>query len=160
YPVQYEGLEQSPNIIYCGAAPNQQIIPAVRYCYGFLGKRRYFLVGSDYVFPHTANAIIHDILHSLAAKSVGEQHHPLGSKDFKYIVKKIRETSPDMILNTINGNSNNSFFRCPRKAGITPVQSPTLSFSIAEQELRTLDLEGMVGDYAAWTYFQSVERPQ
>jgi urea transport system substrate-binding protein len=160
YPVQYEGLEQSPNIVYCGAAPNQQIVPAVQYCFGFLGKRRFFLVGSDYVFPRTANAIIREELKVLGAQLVGEEYLPLGCEDVAAIVKKIVEAKPDVILSTINGNSNNSFFRALRRAGVTPATIPTLSFSIAEQELRTLDLQDMIGDYAAWNYFQSVDRPQ
>src|SRR5438045_7778111 len=31
YPVQYEGNESSKNVIYSGAAPNQQILPAVKW---------------------------------------------------------------------------------------------------------------------------------
>jgi urea transport system substrate-binding protein len=160
YPVQYEGLEESPNIVYCGAAPNQQIIPAVQYCFAFLGKRRFFLVGSDYVFPRTANAIIGDELKRLGGQVVGEEYLVLGGGDAKPVVKKILESKPDVILSTINGNSNNWFFRCLRQAGITPKAIPTLSFSVAEQELRTLDLSNMVGDYAAWNYFQSLDKPK
>jgi urea transport system substrate-binding protein len=160
YPVQYEGLEESPNIIYCGAAPNQQIIPAVQYCFAFLGKRRFFLVGSDYVFPRTANAIIRDELKRLGGRVVGERYLALGSGDVQPVVKKIVDSKPDVIMSTINGNSNNWFFRCLRQAGITPKTIPTLSFSVAEQELRTLDLKNMVGDYAAWNYFQSLDKPK
>jgi urea transport system substrate-binding protein len=160
YPVQYEGLEQSPNIVYCGAAPNQQIIPAVKYCYGFLGKRRFFLVGSDYVFPRTANAIIREELKTMGALVVGEEYLLLGSSDVRQAISKIVGCKPDMILSTINGNSNNSFFHALREAGIGPNTVPTLSFSIAEQELRSLNLKEMIGDYAAWNYFQSVDRPQ
>ena len=57
YPVQYEGMEMSPNIMYMGAAPNQQAVPAVDFCSENFGKN-IFLVGSDYVFPRTANKII------------------------------------------------------------------------------------------------------
>src|SRR5205823_12274006 len=31
YPVQYEGNESSKNVVYTGAAPNQQILPAVEW---------------------------------------------------------------------------------------------------------------------------------
>ena len=160
YPVQYEGLEESPNIIYCGAAPNQQIIPAVQYCFAFLGKRRCFLVGSDYVFPRTANAIITDELKRLGGQVVGEEYVALGGGDMQPVVKRIVQSKPDVILSTINGNSNNWFFRSLHQAGITPKTIPTLSFSIAEQELRTLDLGNVVGDFAAWNYFQSLDKPK
>ena len=155
YPVQYEGLEQSPNIIYTGAAPNQQIIPAVKWSLTNIGKR-VFLVGSDYIFPHTANEVIKDQVRAMGGTVLGEEYILLGSKDVDGIVKKIVETSPDVILNTINGDSNIAFFQALRKKGITPTKVPTMSFSIAEEELQYLNVSEMVGDFAAWNYFESV----
>ncbi|MBA3534294.1 MAG: urea ABC transporter substrate-binding protein [Ardenticatenales bacterium] len=157
YPVQYEGLEQSPNIVYTGAAPNQQIIPAVKWCLDNLGTR-FFLVGSDYVFPRTANAIIKDQVASLHGEIVGEEYLLLGSTDVEDVVAKIMAAKPDVILNTINGDTNVAFFSALRAAGITPEQIPTMSFSIAEDELRSMEIGTMVGDYAAWNYFQAIER--
>jgi urea transport system substrate-binding protein len=156
YPVQYEGLEQSPNVIYLGATPNQQIIPAVNWAFAFLRKRKFFLVGSDYVFPRTANAIIRDELEELGAKVVGEEYLPLGSYDVQGVVDKIAAAEPDVILNTINGDSNVPFFRRLRAAGVTPQKTTTISFSIGEAEIRHLNPAQMAGDYAAWNYFQSI----
>ena len=156
YPVQYEGIEQSPNIVYTGAAPNQQIIPAVKWVFDHLGKR-VFLVGSDYVFPRTANAIMKDQMAALGGEILGEEYILLGSSDVKGAVQKIVETKPNAILNTINGDSNVAFFRELRAAGVTPDKIPTMSFSIAEDELRTLGVKEMVGNYAAWNYFQSID---
>jgi urea transport system substrate-binding protein len=156
YPVQYEGLEISRNIIYTGAAPNQQIIPAVKWAFDNLGKK-FFLVGSDYIFPRTANAIINDIVSALHGEVLGEEYIRLGSADVDAIVKKIIETKPDVILNTINGDSNLAFFRALRAAGITPDKIPTISFSIAEQELQAMGSTDFEGDYAVWNYFQSID---
>jgi urea transport system substrate-binding protein len=160
YPLQYEGLEQSPNIVYTGAAPNQQIIPAVRWCVTNLKKKRLFLIGSDYVFPRTANAIIRDQAADLGAEVVGEEYVAFGSADVSEAVRKISLSRCDAILNTINGDSNVAFFRSLRTAGLTPDRVPTISFSISEEELSTLGSRNVVGDYAAWNYFQSVDRPQ
>jgi urea transport system substrate-binding protein len=156
YPVQYEGLEASPNILYTGAAPNQQIIPAVKWALDNLG-RRFYLVGSDYVFPRSANAIIRDQVASLRGEIVGESYLLLGAVDVEPIIARIVETQPDVILNTINGDSNVAFFRALRAAGITPDSIPTVSFSIAESELPALEIDSVVGDYAAWNYFQSLQ---
>lgn len=101
YPVQYEGLEQSPNIIYTGAAPNQQIIPAVMWCFENLGKK-FFLIGSDYIFPRVANEIIQDHAKAVGAVIVGEEYLMLGSHDVDDVIRKIKEAKPDVILNTIN----------------------------------------------------------
>ncbi len=156
YPVQYEGLEQSKNIIYTGAAPNQQIIPAIKWCFDNLGHR-FFLVGSDYVFPRTANEIIKDILAVLEGEVLGEEYISLGSNDVDDVILKIRETQPDVILNTINGDSNIYFFKRLGEAGITSEKVPTMSFSIAEDELRVMGAEHMVGNYASWNYFQCLD---
>lgn len=155
YPVQYEGLESSPNIVYTGASPNQQIIPAIKWAYDNLGKR-FYLVGSDYVFPRTANEIIKDQIKALGGKVVGEDYILLGSNQVGSIVDRIATAKPDIIINTINGDSNIAFFRALRQKNITPNKTPTISFSIAEDELRSLDVANMIGDYAAWNYFQTI----
>ena len=156
YPVQYEGLEASPNIIYTGAAPNQQIIPAVKWSIDNLGKRL-FLAASDYVFPRAANTIIRDQAAAMGGEIVGEAYIVLGSKDVAGVVKQIVEARPDVILNTINGDTNVAFFAALRRAGITPARIPTMSFSIAESELQAMGARSMVGDYASWNYFQSLD---
>jgi urea transport system substrate-binding protein len=160
YPVQYEGLEQSPNIVYTGAAPNQQILPAVKWCTGYLGARKFFLVGSDYVFPRTANAIIRDALAEQKSTVVGEEYLLLGATDASTIVDKIKKAAPDVILNTINGDSNVAFFRTLRAAGITPKKIPTVSFSVGEDELSQITGISLAGDYLAWNYFASIDRPE
>ncbi|WP_413171908.1 urea ABC transporter substrate-binding protein [Anabaena azotica] len=155
YPVQYEGLEESPNIVYTGAAPNQQIIPAVKWSFDNLGNR-FFLVGSDYIFPRTANAIIKDQVTALEGKILGEEYILLGSNKVENVIAKILATQPDVILNTINGDSNIAFFKALRKAGIRSDIIPTISFSIAEEELKSLPTKHVVGDYAVWNYFQNI----
>ncbi len=160
YPVQYEGLEQSPQIVYTGAAPNQQIIPAIKWCVTALKAKRFFLVGSDYVFPRSANAIIRDEANRLGAEIVGEEYLLLGNSDVANLVRKIVSAHPDALLNTINGDSNVAFFRALRAAGVTPDGIPTISFSISEVELSSLSTKNLVGDYSAWNYFQTIDRPE
>ncbi len=160
YPVQYEGLEASSNIVYTGAAPNQQILPAVNWCFQKLNARKFFLVGSDYVFPRTANAIIEAQVNAMQGEVVGEEYILLGSDQVDAVVRKIVDVQPDVILNTINGDSNVAFFAALRRAGITSESIPTMSFSIAESELQSMDTASVAGDYAAWNYFQSVTRKE
>jgi urea transport system substrate-binding protein len=110
YPLRYEGMEQSPNIIYTGAAPNQQIIPAVNWALEKLGKHVY-LVGSDYVFPRMANIIIKDLLNAQDAVLAGERYQPLGDQGMDEVVADIVKQQPDVVLNTLNGDNNIAFFR-------------------------------------------------
>jgi urea transport system substrate-binding protein len=157
YPVQYEGMECSPNIFYIGAAPNQQIIPAIRWSFGFLNCKRLYLVGSDYIFPRVANEIIRDQVSLLGGQIVGETYIPSGAVKIGDLADQIASSRADMIVNTINGDSNIVFLRSLRSAGLCPEAIPILSLSIGENELRTLDV---AGSYAAWNYFQSVDRAE
>lgn len=159
YPVQYEGMEQSPNIIYTGAAPNQQIIPGTRWALDNLGKRVY-LVGSDYVFPRMANVIIKDMLKVEGATLLGEQYFPLGSRMLDAVVADIARLKPEVVLNTLNGDSNIAFFAALDKAGIRAEKIPVLSFSIAEVELAAMPAGQLEGHYAAWNYFRNLPHAQ
>lgn len=156
YPVQYEGMEASPNIMYMGASPNQQIVPAVDYCAENIGKKM-FLVGSDYVFPHTANRIIKAQLAQLDAQCLGEEYVPMGEADFASIIEKIQKSKPDVILNTLNGDSNVAFFAALGRAGITSQTIPVMSFSIAEEEVAKMDLENLAGHLVSWNYYETTQ---
>jgi urea transport system substrate-binding protein len=160
YPMAYEGLEQSPNILYTGAAPNQQVIPAVSWCFETLKARKFYLVGSDYVWPHCVNEIIKDQLKALGARCVGESYILFGSSEAAASVEAVQKSSPDVIISTVVGDSNAAFYLQLQAAGVPPQRVPVLSFSVAEDELRKLPVRAMVGDYAAWDYFQSIDRPE
>jgi urea transport system substrate-binding protein len=162
YPNAYEGLEQSPNIVYTGAAPNQQVIPAINWCREVLKARKFFLVGSDYVWPHCVNEIVKDQLRALEAEVAGEYYIAFGSTgpDVDDAVTAIKNAQPDVIVSTVAGDTNSPFYRGLKKAGIEPSRTPAISFGIAEDELRALPLGDMVGDYAAWNYFQSIDRAE
>jgi len=156
YPMAYEGLEQSPNIIYTGTAPNQQIIPALKWSLDNLGPR-VFLVGSDYVWPHSINAIMSDVLPALGATLVGEEYVFFGSADVQHAVDTIVRARPDVIISSVVGESNIAFYKALHDAGLTPEKVPVVSVSIGEEELRTLSREDLAGQYLAWSYFQSMQ---
>lgn len=159
YPVQYEGMEASPNIMYMGASPNQQIVPAVDYCAQNIGKRM-FLIGSDYVFPRTANKIIKAQIAELKGECVGEEYLPMGATNFSEVVSKILAAKPDVILNSLNGDSNVSFFAALAKAGITSKTIPVMSFSIAEEEVAKMDLANLAGHLVSWNYYETTQTPR
>ena len=156
YPVQYEGMEASANIMYMGASPNQQIVPAIDYCAANVGKRM-FLVGSDYVFPRTANRIIKAQLLDIKGECAGEEYVPLGHKDFSGLVEKISKSSPDVIINTLNGDSNMEFFKALQRAGITSDKIPVMSFSISEDEISEMDVKALAGNFMSWNYYETTD---
>lgn len=155
YPVQYEGLEQSPDIIYTGAAPNQQVIPMVAWALQNKGRRAY-LIGSDYVFPRTANQIVKKQLQAQGGQLLAERYVPLDEQNLAVVVDEIVRLHPDFVLNTLNGNSNQHFFAALKRAGVKADDIPVFSTSIAEAELAAIGPELIAGHYAAWNYFQSV----
>jgi len=155
YPVQFEGNECSANIMYSGAQPNQQILPAYDWAKA-KGMKSFFLVGSDYVFPRTANLIVKKHLDHDGLTLAGEQYVPLGGTDFSAVIAKIRAAKPDVIFNTLNGDSNVSFFKQMAAAGMSPEKLPVMSFSIGEQEAQAMGPSLVQGSYAAWNYFQTL----
>ncbi|MBD2577350.1 transporter substrate-binding protein [Oscillatoria sp. FACHB-1406] len=158
YPLQYEGLEESPHVFYTGSCPNQQIEPAVRWLLG-QNRRRFYLVGSDYVFPRTIHKIIRAELKQKGGVCLGEHYVPLGTMNFEWILKAIAQAEPDVIFSTLNGDSNIGFYQSYRKAGLDPEKLPTLAVSVAEEELRQIG-EAAMGHYASWSYFQSLATPE
>ena len=162
YPIQYEGQECSKNIFYSGATPNQQAEPAVEWLLKNKGKD-FFLVGSDYVYPRTANTIMKEQLKAQGGKVVGEDYLPLGNTEVAPIIAKIKQALPNggVIVNTLNGDSNVAFFKQMKAAGITPANGYSImSFSIAEEEVAAIGPEYLEGTYAAWNFFQSLDTPE
>ncbi|EOM76694.1 urea ABC transporter substrate-binding protein [Rhodococcus rhodnii] len=159
YPVQYEGLESSPNIFYSGATTNQQIVPALDYLEE-QGVTSLYLVGSDYVFPQTANRIIKAYAEANGIEIKGEDYTPLGSTDFSTIVNKVRTADADAVFNTLNGDSNVAFFREYRNVGLTAEEMPVVSVSIAEEEVGGIGVQNIEGQLTAWNYYQTVDSPE
>jgi len=159
YPVQYEGLESSKNIFYTGATTNQQIVPSVTWLLQNKGTK-FFLLGSDYVFPRTANKIIKAQLAAEGGQTVGEEYTPLGHTEFSTVISKIKAAKPDVIYNTLNGDSNVAFFKQLKDAGITAKDIPVMSVSVAEEEIKGIGADVLAGHYAAWNYYQTTDTPE
>ena len=159
YPVQYEGMESSSNIIYTGAAPNQQIVPAIDYLID-QGYKKFFLLGSDYVFPRTANMIINAQCKAKGVEVVGEEYAQMDQTDFGSIISKIEAAKPDVIINTLNGTGNLSFFKQMSEKNYTADDYMTMSFSIAEEEVKTIGADILKGHMVSWNYYMSTDTPE
>lgn len=155
YPVQFEGIENSQHIVYASTTPNQQIIPGITWCMQHLGKK-FFLVGSDLLL----HEIMKDVIHAYDGTVVGEAYFALNNTHVDDIIEKIINAKPDIILNNIEGEPNITFFNALRAQGITPEKIPTMSFSVSEPELKVFKTDSMTGDYATWSYFESIDNPE
>jgi urea transport system substrate-binding protein len=166
YPVQYEGEEISKNVFYTGAAPNQQAIPAVEYLMSKDGggAKRWYLLGTDYVYPRTTNKILRAFLKSkgVAEKDIEEVYTPFGHADYQTIVANIKKFSAGgktAVVSTINGDSNVPFYKELGNQGLKATDVPVVAFSVGEEELRGVDTKPLVGHLAAWNYFMSIKAP-
>ena len=178
YPVQYEGEELSKNIFYTAEAVNQQATPAVDYLLA-QGKKKFYLIGTDYVYPQTTNLILYKylLLHGISLEDIGGglrkdengkvisagKYTPFGWTDYQQIVADIKQFAASgdaCVINTINGDSNVPFFKEVAAAGLTPADCPVVSFSLAEDELRSLPTKDLVGELGCWTYFMSLNTPE
>ncbi|HQT43848.1 MAG TPA: urea ABC transporter substrate-binding protein, partial [Halothiobacillus sp.] len=165
YPVQFEGEESSRNIFYTGAAPNQQAIPAVDYLMNELGITRWVLAGTDYVYPRTTNKILEAYLKQkgVADEDIMINYTPFGQSDWQSIVSQIKQFGstgkPTAVVSTINGDANVPFYRELGNQGIKSQDIPVVAFSVGEQELSGIDTKPLVGQLAAWNYFESIKTP-
>jgi urea transport system substrate-binding protein len=177
YPVQYEGEEMSPNIFYTAEAVNQQATPAVDYMLEE-GKKKFYLIGSDYVYPQTTNLILLEYLLSkgVPMENIGGgftkdasgkiisagKYTPFGHTDYQQIISEIKQFAASgdaCIINTLNGDTNVPFFKEYAAAGLDAESCPVVSFSVSEDEFRGLPASQLVGQLGCWTYFQSIKSP-
>jgi len=165
YPVQYEGEESSKNVIYTGAAPNQQAIPAVDYLMKDLKVKRWVLEGTDYVYPRTTNKILEAYLKAkgVKAEDIIVNYTPFGFSDWQSEVSKIKAFGSagkkTAVVSTINGDANVPFYKELGNQKISAEDIPVVAFSVGEEELSGIDTKPLVGHLAAWNYFESVKSP-
>ncbi len=163
YPVQYEGEESSKNVFYTGAAPNQQAIPAVDYLRDELGVDRWFLAGTDYVYPRTTNKILEAYLKEIGVdeSDIKVNYTPFGHNDWQGIVSEIKKFGSvgikTAVVSTINGDANVPFYKELANQAVSSEEIPVIAFSVGEEELSGIDTGPLIGHLAAWNYFQSIE---
>jgi urea transport system substrate-binding protein len=160
FPANFEGIERSSDIVYMGGSANQIVIPAVRWCFDGLKAKRFFVVGSEEISSRCSSEIAKDSVKASRGELVGESYLPLTGGDASPLVEVIRLAKPDVVLNFLVGDSNVGFYAALKRAGLTPEKLPVMSFNIAEDELRRFPSGDMTGHYSAWSYFQSLERPE
>lgn len=162
YATLYEGFEFSNNIVYTGAAPNQNSVQLADYMMSSFGGRVY-LVGSDYIYPYESNRIMSDLVNQRPGGSVVAQRYvPLhaGPRDFDAIVSEIREMQPDFIFSTVVGNATQHLYRSYAEAGLNPKTMPIASLTTSEVEVAQMGAAVAAGHFTAAPYFSSIDTPE
>lgn len=158
YPTLYEGFEYSPNVIYSGAAPNQNSLQLARYLLDRVGRNFYF-IGSNYVFPYESNRIMADLVHEQKGKVIAERYLPLGAspQDFAKVVADIAELKPDVIFSTVVGEDTAKLYGAYHDAGLDPWTMPIASLTTSEAEVAMMGAAAGCGHIAAAPYFSTVD---
>ena len=161
YPTFYEGLEESPNVVYTGQEATQQILASIDWVVKTKGAKTFYLLGSDYIWPRTSMKIARKHIDKLGLKVVGEEYYPLGHTQFNSVINKVKLKKPDVIFAAVVGGSNVAFYKQVNAAGIdwTKEKPIMLTISVTEDEILGIGGENIVGAYASMKYFQSLDNP-
>ncbi|MGH6760854.1 MAG: transporter substrate-binding domain-containing protein [Phyllobacterium sp.] len=158
YPTLYEGFEFSPNVIYTGATPNQN---SVQLCKALMSQfgNRFFLVGSDYVYPRESNRVMRELVRNNGGTIVGERYLRLEAdrSEFVPLVREIKHVQPDVIFSTVVGDSTTFLYQAYHDMGLNPKTVPIASLTTTEAEIRAMGYDVGEGHYTAAAYFQGVE---
>lgn len=158
YPTLYEGFEFSNNIIYTGAAPNQNSVQLAEFMTSNFGARVY-LIGSRYIYPYESNRIMSDlVLQRPNSCKLGERYVELdaSARDFQLIMDDIKTTRPDFIFSTVVGDSTAGLYQAYAEAGFNPKTMPIASLTTSEAEISQMGAEVALGHFTAAPYFQSI----
>lgn len=160
YPALYEGNECSRNVIYTGAVINQIAFNSVPWAVNTLGKKKVFIVGSNFVYSRETAKVIKILLGQLGAEWVADEYLEFGSSETASLVNKIKNSDADIVISNIVGDSVIAFYREYKNQGITQDRLPILSTVTSEVDIAALGPEYAVGSYTSVPYFQSIDTPE
>ena len=161
YSTLYEGFEFSNNLIYTGAAPNQNSVQLADFMMSNFGARVY-VVGSDYIYPYESNRIMTDlVLQRQGGAILGQSYVPLNAteKDFVPILADIKSKHPDFIFSTVVGNATQHLYKAYAEAGMDPKMQPIGSLTTTEVEVAQMGAGVAAGHFTSAPYFQSIDSP-
>jgi urea transport system substrate-binding protein len=159
YPTLYEGRECSKNVIYTGAVPNQQQDEFVPWLVEKFGKK-FFLIGSNYIYPKEENNYCKKLLEKLGGEVVTEEYVPLGHSEFSSVISKIKSTEPNVIFSTVVGDSVVALHRQYRAAGLDPAKMPMASLTTSENEVAAMGGDAAAGHFTSAPYFMVHKSPE
>lgn len=158
YPEQYEGFEFSNNVVYTGAAPNQNIVQLADYMANQFGHRIY-MVGSRYNYPYETNRTMQSLISNFPGNAiVAERYVSLYASlaALEEVVKDIKAKRPDFIFCTLIGKSVSYLYQAFVAAGLDPKTMPIASLNTSEAEIAIMGAEAACGHFTSSPYFQSI----
>ena len=160
YPTYYEGYECSKNVVYTGAVPNQQLSNFIPWIMKTLGKKTFFIVGSDYIYPREMAKVCKILIEKNGGKYVADEYLELGHSEWGSMVNKIKGSGCDVVLSNVVGDSVISFYREYKNQGLTHDKLPICATVTSEIEIAAMGAEYAVGSYTSFPYFQAIDTPE
>jgi len=159
YQTHYEGFECSRNVVYSGAVPNQQLGKYIPWIAKTLGKKKFFLVGSDYVYPREMAKVSKKLIEAAGAQWTGDEYLELGHSEWASMVKKIKDSGADVVLSNVVGDSIIAFYREFKNQGLSQATLPICATVTSEIEIAAMGPEYAAGSYTSFPYFMSLDTP-
>ncbi len=154
----YEGFEYSPNVIYTGAVPNQNSMQLAAYLLQ-RDAARFFLVGTDYIYPRESNRIMRDMVEQHGGEIVEEIYLPsvVGESALTEVLQQIQMLKPDVVFSTLIGAGARDFYRRYADVQQNPHRIPIASLTMAEVETQLVGTELCAGHITSATYFDTLD---
>lgn len=157
YATDYEGGVCSRYITCYSALPDHWVVPLVDHAVSNIGDK-FFLVGSDYVWPRQMNAAFANECEKLGASVVGEEYTPWGAKDYTATLRKIRDSGAGAVAITIAGADSVTFVKQFVAAGMKE-DIRIIFFGFSENYLSGLTESESEGIIAPSNFIASLDRP-
>lgn len=157
YPTYYEGFECSKNVVYTGAVPNQQLSNFIPWIVNTLGKKKFFIVGSNYIYPREMAKVSKILIEQAGAEWIADEYLELGHSEWGAMVNKIKSSGCDVVLSNVVGDSVVAFYREFKNQGLTHDKLPICATVTSEIEIAAMGAEYAVGSYTSFPYFQAID---
>jgi urea transport system substrate-binding protein len=157
YPTFYEGYECSRNVVYTGAVINQIVWNSVPWIVNKLGRKKFFIVGSNFLYSREASKVTKGRIKQAGADWVADEYLEFGSAETASLVNKIKESGADVVFSNIVGSSVIAFYREYKNQGITQDKVPIFSTVTTEIEVAALGPDYSAGSYTSLPYFQAID---
>jgi urea transport system substrate-binding protein len=157
YPTYYEGFECSKNVVYTGAVPNQQLSNFIPWIIKTLGKKKFFIVGSNYIYPREMAKVSKILIEKNGGEWIADEYLELGHSEWGSMVNKIKSSGCDVVLSNVVGDSVVAFYREYKNQGLTHDKLPICATVTSEIEIAAMGAEYAVGSYTSFPYFQAID---
>ena len=157
YPEQYEGQECHPLIFCTGPVPAQQVEPFFPWLMRETGAKTFFMPSADYIWPHTLNKKVREVVTAEGGEIVGEEYFPLDHTDYARVVDDILASGADVVFNTIVPPGLTPFLEQLHHAGFTARGGKIVCTYFDENFLNLVPAEQVEGLYGCLDYYRDVD---